>query len=69
MEAHPNRTEKTTNCSSCSAEIKYSVAESGEAAASGGEEVRCPSCGRPVQIEGQDPRLEEFGPGLGQHGA
>ena len=69
MESHPNRSEKTTNCPSCSAEIKYSVAESNDPAAPAGEEVRCPSCGRQVQIEGQDPRLEEFGPGLGQHGA
>jgi endogenous inhibitor of DNA gyrase (YacG/DUF329 family) len=69
MESHPNRSEKTATCPACGAEINYTVAESGDAAPAGGESVQCPSCGRPVEVEGQDPHLEGFGPGVGQSGA
>ena len=69
MAENQTRDEKTTSCSSCGAEIHYTLAGGEDAGAGGEASLACPSCGRPVAVEGADPRLTEFGPGLGQSGA
>lgn len=68
VENHPGREEKRTSCRSCGAEIEYTVAVQA-AVLHEGDGIRCPSCGRLVETEGDDPRLREFGPGVGQSGA
>jgi hypothetical protein len=64
---HPGREERETSCPQCGALIQYSLDSS--ATANGSDSLKCPSCGNAVRVEGADPKLLEFGPGQGQHGA
>lgn len=66
-ENHPGREERETQCPACGAAIHYSIEPGGTTGAGGS--LRCPSCGRDVPTDGQNPQLLEFGPGKGQHGA
>jgi predicted RNA-binding Zn-ribbon protein involved in translation (DUF1610 family) len=67
-EIHPGRREVSAECPFCGADIIYTVAEGAGGGDANGS-INCPSCGRAVDSEGTDPKLDQFGPGLGQSGA